>query len=84
MIVDMSLQLFIKQFAESYRSKFNHLDVLIHNAAHFDIRQKTVQITKENIEKVRVTNHIGSNIDVTKKLKNHLKSMVFYGLQEIG
>jgi NAD(P)-dependent dehydrogenase (short-subunit alcohol dehydrogenase family) len=35
------------------------LDVLIHNAATFDIRQKERVLTEEGIEKVWATNHVG-------------------------
>ena len=40
MIVDLSLQESIKELAQSFRQKYDTLDVLIHNAAIFDITQK--------------------------------------------
>ena len=72
MIVDMSLQSSIKQFALSFQDKYDHLDVLIHNAAYFDISQKRAGFTKENVEIVWATNHIGPVL-LTKLLLNSLK-----------
>ncbi len=59
MIVDMSSQFSIRAFAETYSAKYAVLDVLIHNAAAFDIRQKEIIFTEEGMEKVWATNHIG-------------------------
>ncbi len=59
MIVDMSLQASIRAFAGAYLTKYRVLDVLIHNAAVFDIRQKEIAFTDEGIEKIWATNHIG-------------------------
>jgi NAD(P)-dependent dehydrogenase (short-subunit alcohol dehydrogenase family) len=59
MIVDMSLQSSIKQFADTFQSKYKSLDVLIHNAAIFDITQKEKMITGEGVESIWATNHIG-------------------------
>ena len=59
MIVDMSLQSSIKQFANTFQSKYKSLDVLIHNAAAFDITQKEKMITGEGVESIWATNHIG-------------------------
>ena len=59
MIVDMSLQASIKAFAAEFLAKYEVLDVLIHNAAAFDIRQKERKLTSEGIELIWATNHIG-------------------------
>lgn len=59
MVVDMSLQSSIRTFAEAFLAKYSKLDVLIHNAAAFDTRQKEIIFTEEGIEKVWATNHIG-------------------------
>ncbi len=59
MILDMSLQSSIKAFAETFLEKYDVLDVLIHNAAAFDIRQKERKLTSEGVELVWATNHIG-------------------------
>jgi NAD(P)-dependent dehydrogenase (short-subunit alcohol dehydrogenase family) len=59
MIVDMSLQSSIRSFAETFLSEYKKLDILIHNAAHFDIGQKKIVFTDEGIECVWATNHLG-------------------------
>jgi NAD(P)-dependent dehydrogenase (short-subunit alcohol dehydrogenase family) len=59
MIVDMSSQASIRAFAREFLTKIETLDVLIHNAAAFDIRQKELVFTEEGIEKVWATNHVG-------------------------
>ena len=59
MIVDMSLQSSIRDLSDAFLSKFEHLDVLIHNAAIFDITQKQATYTAEGIESVWATNHLG-------------------------
>jgi NAD(P)-dependent dehydrogenase (short-subunit alcohol dehydrogenase family) len=59
MIVDMSLQSSIQDLVQEYQGKHDHLDVLIHNAAIFDITQKEASFTKEGIESVWATNHVG-------------------------
>ncbi|MCP4361309.1 MAG: SDR family NAD(P)-dependent oxidoreductase [Chloroflexi bacterium] len=59
MIVDMSLQASIHKYAAAFLAKYETLDVLIHNAAAFDIRQKKIELTAEGVEKVWATNHIG-------------------------
>ena len=40
MLVDMSLQSSIRAFAQAFLARYEVLDVLIQNAAVFDIRQK--------------------------------------------
>ncbi len=59
MIVDMSLQASIRAFAQEFLTKYESLDVLLHNAAAFDIRQKERKLTSEGVELVWATNHIG-------------------------
>ncbi|MCB8966792.1 MAG: SDR family NAD(P)-dependent oxidoreductase [Ardenticatenaceae bacterium] len=59
MIVDMSLQASIRRFAEELLRAHPVVDVLIHNAAMFDIRQKERMVTAEGVEKVWATNHVG-------------------------
>lgn len=72
MIVDMALQSSIQELAKNYQDKYNHLDVLIHNAAIFDITQKEVSRTAEGIESIWATNHIGPVL-LTKLLSNSLE-----------
>ena len=59
MVADMSLQSSIRQMAQLFTSKYDRLDVLISNAAAFDMAQKKPAVTKEGIESVWATNHIG-------------------------
>ncbi len=59
MIVDMSLQSSIREFSKTFLQKYERLDVLIHNAAIFDITQKEASYTAEGIEAVWATNHVG-------------------------
>lgn len=59
MVIDMSSQASIRAFAAAFRARYDALDVLIHNAAAFDVRQKARQITADGIESIWATNHIG-------------------------
>lgn len=59
MVVDMSLQASIRAFAAAFLAKYEVLDVLIHNAAAFDIRQKERKLTSEGVELIWATNHVG-------------------------
>jgi len=40
MTVDISLQSSIRELSDAFLAKYEHLDVLIHNAAIFDVTQK--------------------------------------------
>ena len=73
MIVDMSLQSSIRSLADTFLSKYDRLDVLIHNAAIFDITQKNALNTDEGIESVWATNHLGPVL-LTDLLWNALKT----------
>jgi len=59
MHVDMSLQSSIKDLATRIKDNYQKLDVLINNAAIFDITQKNIIYTQENIESIWATNHLG-------------------------
>ena len=59
MVVDISLQSSIRDLSEAFLSKYDRHDVLIHNAAIFDITQKQATYTAEGIESVWATNHLG-------------------------
>lgn len=59
MLLDMALQSSIRAFAAEFLARHEVLDVLIHNAAMFDIRQRERVLTEEGIEKVWATNHVG-------------------------
>lgn len=45
MLLDLSLRSSTKAFAEKVIETFDHLDVLMHNAAIFDVTQKEVTFT---------------------------------------
>ena len=71
MIVDMSLKSSISEFSKNIRDKYDKIDVLIHNAANFDIAQKSAIITSEGYEAIWITNHIGPVL-----LTNHLLDLL--------
>lgn len=73
MTVDMSLRSSIKNLAKTFLAKYDHLDVLIHNAAQFDISQKKPIYTEEGIESIWATNHIGPVL-LTELLLESLKN----------
>ena len=59
MIVDMSLQSSVKDLAKRFKDNYEVLDVLIQNAAIFDITHKEIAFTEEGIESIWATNHLG-------------------------
>jgi NAD(P)-dependent dehydrogenase (short-subunit alcohol dehydrogenase family) len=73
MIVDMSLQASIRNMANLFLEKYDTLDVLIHNAAVFDISEKKPTFTEEGIESIWATNHVGPML-LTELLIEPLKS----------
>ena len=72
MLVDMSIKSSILTFAEQVTEKYQTIDVLIHNAAVFDIAQKERKITSEGYESVWMTNHVGP-VYLTRLLLDALK-----------
>ncbi len=73
MLVDMSSQASIRQFAEKFLAQYPRLDVLIHNAANFDHRQKKPALTPDGSETVFATNHLGPFL-MTHLLLDRLKA----------
>ncbi len=59
MLVDLSSQASIRQFAAEFQARHSHLDVLIHNAANFDQSLKTPVLTADGVETIFATNHVG-------------------------
>lgn len=59
MMVDMSSMRSIREFARAFFEKRDRLDVLINNAAYFDIGRKERRVTDEGLETTWATNHIG-------------------------
>lgn len=59
MIVDMACQHSIRSFANEVNRRFPKIDVLIHNAADFNIARKQAEYSPESIESVWAANHVG-------------------------
>lgn len=59
LLIDMSSKASIKKAVEQFKEQHAVLDVLIHNAADFDISRKKPHFSKEDVETVWATNHIG-------------------------
>jgi len=57
--IDMSIQKSIRNGVETFLKSYGRLDILIHNAADFDISRKVPIYSSENIETVWATNHVG-------------------------
>lgn len=66
--IDMSSKKSIMSASNLIKGKYERLDVLIHNAADFDISRKTPQISPDSIETIWATNHIGPVILTTQLL----------------
>jgi len=73
MKLDLSSQASIRKFAENFLSKHSKLDVLIHNAANFDLTQKQPVITSDDVETIFATNHVGPFL-LTHLLMDMLKA----------
>ena len=56
--VDMAEQATVKRAVDEFLSRHQRLDVLIHNAANFDLRQKNPVLTQDGLETVFATNHV--------------------------
>ncbi|WP_368646274.1 SDR family NAD(P)-dependent oxidoreductase [Alkalibacterium putridalgicola] len=72
LLIDMSSQASIKKAAETVKLRHPVLDILIHNAADFDISRKKPKFSKEDVEMVWATNHIGPVL-LTDLLMDELK-----------
>lgn len=57
--LDLASQDSIRQFAASFQAQHSHLDVLIHNAANFDLSFKNPVLTADGVETIFATNHVG-------------------------
>lgn len=69
-LVDLSLQESIRQMATTFNEKYEHLDVLINNAAIYKSQR---EITSEGLELMFATNHIGPFL-LTNLLLDKLKT----------
>lgn len=59
LLLDMSSRQSIKKAAKEFKATMPRLDVLIHNAADFDISRKEPDWTEDGLERVWATNHVG-------------------------
>jgi NAD(P)-dependent dehydrogenase (short-subunit alcohol dehydrogenase family) len=71
-LVDMSSQAAVRRAVEEFLSRHDRLDVLIHNAANFDHRQKEPVFTEDGLENVLATNHVNIFL-MTQLLLERLK-----------
>jgi len=58
MRADLSLMADVRCFIENYKARFGSLNVLINNAADFDLGRKQAQVTKEGLETQFAVNHL--------------------------
>jgi len=72
LLIDMSSRTSIKNAVNMFKLKHNVLDVLIHNAADFDISRKSPIYSEDKVETVWATNHIGPVL-LTELLINEIK-----------
>mgnify|MGYP001945058057 CR=1 FL=1 len=73
MLVDMGEQNSIRTFAEKVKDSYPIIDVIIHNAASFDISQKSPIKTSDGIESIWATDHIGPVL-LTELLLQNIKA----------
>ena len=69
--IDLSSKASILEAAHTIGQKIDSLDVLIHNAADFDITRKKRRFSVDGVESIWATNHIGPII-----LTNELMSLI--------
>ena len=72
-IVDMGIRESVRNFAREFSRDHDKLDILIHNAALFNITQKERMETDEGLETIWATNHIGPVL-LTELLLEKLKN----------
>jgi len=59
MLADLSSQASIRRFTAEFKQRYERLNVLINNAANFDLTLKAPQLTAEGHELIWATNHLG-------------------------
>jgi len=72
LLVDMSSQESVRKAAAEFLNAHSQLDVLIHNAANFDLTQKKPVMTADGVESIFATNHVNIFL-MTKLLVDTLK-----------
>lgn len=70
-LIDLSSRKSIEEAVKSFQ--YDHLDVLIHNAADFDISRKKPVLSIDGVESIWATNHIGPVL-LTQLLLDKLKA----------
>ncbi len=75
MIADLSSQESIRTFISEFKSQYEHLHILINNAANFDLKLKKPELTEDGVETIFATNHLGPFL-MTNLLIDKLKSSV--------
>lgn len=70
-IMDLSSKKSIQDAVTDY--KYEQLDILVHNAADFDISRKKAVLSEDGVESIWATNHIGPVL-LTKLLLDKMKS----------
>jgi NAD(P)-dependent dehydrogenase (short-subunit alcohol dehydrogenase family) len=73
MVCDLSSQESIRRFAEEFQAKYSQLHVLINNAANFDQSLRQPVMTKDDVELIFATNHLGPFL-LTHLLLDRLKA----------
>lgn len=58
MIADLASQAAVRELADGVLSQHDRLDVLINNAAIFDVSRKTPTITDDDVEEIWAVNHL--------------------------
>lgn len=71
---DLSSQSSIRNMVKEYCNKFDRLDVLINNAATFDLAVRERKFTEDNIELFFATNHLGPFLLTNLMLKTLRRS----------
>ena len=71
--MDLSLKSSILNARTQILSQVRQLDVIVHNAADFDISRKKPHITPEGVESIWATNHLGP-VFLTQQLLDLLKA----------
>ncbi|WP_404332523.1 SDR family NAD(P)-dependent oxidoreductase [Mesobacillus maritimus] len=83
---DLSSQDSIRTLVENFRQEYDQLDVLIHNAANFDLSMKEPILTEDGVEAIFATNHLGpfllTNLllDLLKKSRGRVITIASKGL----
>jgi NAD(P)-dependent dehydrogenase (short-subunit alcohol dehydrogenase family) len=71
MELDVSSFESIRKFCDEFKTKYETLDILIHNAAYFNHGEKSYQFSRDQIELTFATNTFGPYL-LTKLLADHL------------